>query len=208
MNTLVKLVAIASVMVPVGLASAWTASRHDSSRRHWAVRADRSEHRGHRHNRDMSCCKRARRHVSGTVVTVRSHSRPRARVVREVVYRTRTIGNDRFSISISRPVVQYRAVVDRDYVERPVIYDRHNTRRGHHVRLLDTRADHRHQYDRSRHHRYHERRIRTDSRRGYDRDGDTCRKTYRSYDKCKKHHKHNKKCKNTKPVRVRLAFRN
>jgi len=62
--------------------------------------------------------------VERTVVTERTCTTPVVRLERETVLETRTIGGDGFHIFFTRPVVQYREVVEQACENRTVVYER------------------------------------------------------------------------------------
>ncbi len=104
MNSLTKIGLVLAVALPVQSLSAVTVIRgHGSSRR------------------------------GGRVVAYENvYHAPSIRIERQVVDRTRHIGNDSFGVCVTRPVVEYRTVVERPYLERVVVYEpqrrRHNDR--------------------------------------------------------------------------------
>lgn len=61
--------------------------------------------------------------VERTVVTERTCAAPVVRLERETVLETRTIGGDGFHISFTRPVVQYREVIEQTCENRTVVYE-------------------------------------------------------------------------------------
>ena len=62
--------------------------------------------------------------VERTVVTERACAAPVVRLERETVLETSTIGTGDFQISFTRPVVQYREVIEQACENRTVVYER------------------------------------------------------------------------------------
>ena len=65
------------------------------------------------------------------VYSQRRYSEPVVRFERETFYQTRSFGNDRFRVSVTRPVSRQRTVIEQSYRQRPVIFDRSYRDRGY-----------------------------------------------------------------------------